>query len=561
MKKYLILLSFIFIGALLLRVVGISSFPVGFTQDEAGLGYDAYSLLLTGKDQWGKSLPLVLRSFGDFKMPLYSYLAIPSVYLLGLNEFSVRLPNAILGSLAVLTTFLMVSKITKRKELGLLSALFLAVSPWHIGLSRGAFEANLTTFFIPLGVWAFVTAIEKPRFMVLAAISFGLNLFSYHSARLFTPVLILVLVGSYLKELKQMGAKVQGIILSKYKWGLLIFSVFLATAIFTMFTGGAKRGLDITIISPTDNWAAVADRRYEATLQGFPDFYARIFSNKVSYVFETFSKNYLSYFSSSFLFSEGAGEWSYGLIPGRGVLYVFEVIFVLAAIFSFAKKEGFNKMGLFLLWILISPIAAALTKGPGFAANRAAVMIPAIQVISVWGGVYLYEKLKGRYGNGLAKGFAWGVLIILLGSLAGFLEDYRYHAPLRASKAMQYGMRDIMATINSIEGNYEGVVLSRTLSVPNIWAQFYMQVDPSEVQDASRVWLRYEKLGIKYLDQLNEYSMAEFTFGDIVISDLKGMNYLVVGRPEEFPSHVAPLATFTYLDGAPSYILVDANEL
>jgi len=561
MKKYLILLSFIFIGALLLRVVGISSFPVGFTQDEAGLGYDAYSLLLTGKDQWGKSLPLVLRSFGDFKMPLYSYLAIPSVYLLGLNEFSVRLPNAILGSLAVLTTFLMVSKITKRKELGLLSALFLAVSPWHIGLSRGAFEANLTTFFIPLGVWAFVTAIEKPRFMVLAAISFGLNLFSYHSARLFTPVLILVLVGSYLKELKQMGAKVQGIILSKYKWGLLIFSVFLATAIFTMFTGGAKRGLDITIISPTDNWAAVADRRYEATLQGFPDFYARIFSNKVSYVFETFSKNYLSYFSSSFLFSEGAGEWSYGLIPGRGVLYVFEVIFVLAAIFSFAKKEGFNKMGLFLLWILISPIAAALTKGPGFAANRVAVMIPAIQVTSVWGGVYLYEKLKGRYGNGLAKGFAWGVLIILLGSLAGFLEDYRYHAPLRASKAMQYGMKDIMATINSIEGNYEGVVLSRTLSVPNIWAQFYMQVDPSEVQDASRVWLRYEKLGIKYLDQLNEYSMAEFTFGDIVISDLKGMNYLVVGRPEEFPSHVAPLATFTYLDGAPSYILVDANEL
>ena len=561
MKKYLILLSFIFIGALLLRVVGISSFPVGFTQDEAGLGYDAYSLLLTGKDQWGKSLPLVLRSFGDFKMPLYSYLAIPSVYLLGLNEFSVRLPNAILGSLAVLTTFLMVSKITKRKELGLLSALFLAVSPWHIGLSRGAFEANLTTFFIPLGVWAFVTAIEKPRFMVLAAISFGLNLFSYHSARLFTPVLILVLVGSYLKELKQIGAKVQGIILSKYKWGLLVFSVFLAAAIFTMFTGGAKRGLDITIISPTDNWTAVADRRYEATLQGFPAFYARIFSNKVSYVFETFSKNYLSYFSSSFLFSEGAGEWSYGLIPGRGVLYVFEVIFVLAAIFSFAKKEGFNKMGLFLLWILISPIAAALTKGPGFAANRVAVMIPAIQVTSVWGGVYLYEKLKGRYGNGLAKGFAWGVLIILLGSLAGFLEDYRYHAPLRASKAMQYGMKDIMATINSIEGNYEGVVLSRTLSVPNIWAQFYMQVDPSEVQDASRVWLRYEKLGIKYLDQLNEYSMAEFTFGDIVISDLKGMNYLVVGRPEEFPSHVAPLATFTYLDGAPSYILVDANEL
>src|SRR3989304_30788 len=105
MKKYLILLSIIFTGALFLRVVGLSSYPAGFTQDEAGLGYDAYSLLLTGKDQWGVSWPLILRSFGDFKMPLYSYLAIPSVYLFELNEFSVRFPNAILGSFAVLTTF------------------------------------------------------------------------------------------------------------------------------------------------------------------------------------------------------------------------------------------------------------------------------------------------------------------------------------------------------------------------------------------------------------------------------------------------------------------------
>ena len=397
--------------------------------------------------------------------------------------------------------------------------------------------------------------------LLLAAISFGLNLFSYHSARFFTPVLIVALIGIYLKELKQMGRNRLVEILSKFIWGVLIFAVFLAMAIFTMFTGGAKRGLDITIFSPTDKWAAVSDRRYEATLQGFPDFYARIFSNKVSYVFETFSKNYLSYFSTSFLFSEGAGEWSYGLIPGRGVLYVFEVIFVIAAIFSFSKREGFSKMGLFLLWILISPIAAALTKGPGFAANRAAVMMPAIQIMSAWGGVFLYEKLKGKYGTGLAKVFGWGFLIILLGFLAGFLEDYKYHAPPRASKAMQYGMRDIMATINSIQGNYEGVVLSRTLSVPNVWVQFYMLVDPNEVQDASRVWLRYEKLGIKYLDQLNVYSLSKYTFGDIVISDLKGMDYLVVGRPEEFPAHVKPISTFSYLDGNPSYVLVDANEL
>jgi hypothetical protein len=150
---------------------------------------------------------------------------------------------------------------------------------------------------------------------------------------------------------------------------------------------------------------------------------------------------------------------------------------------------------------------------------------------------------------------------ILLLSLTGFIEDYRYHTPSRASMAMQYGMRDIVHTINSMQGSYEKVFLSRTLSVPNIWVQFYLKIDPGQVQDASRAWLRYEAMGLKYLDQLNGYILGKYEFGDIVIPDLKGQNYLVVGRPEEFPPSVKKVTEFGYLDGRPSYIIVDANGL
>ena len=114
MKKFIF--TTIILLALVLRVVGIASFPVGFTQDEAAIGYDAYSLLLTGRDQWGESWPLILRSFGDFKMPLYSYLAIPSIAIFGLNEFATRLPNAIIGTLAVLATYLMSKQLFKDKQ-------------------------------------------------------------------------------------------------------------------------------------------------------------------------------------------------------------------------------------------------------------------------------------------------------------------------------------------------------------------------------------------------------------------------------------------------------------
>ncbi len=155
----------VFVSALLLRFWGLAKHPTGFTQDEAAIGYDAYSLLKTGKDQWGQSLPLVLRSFGDFKLPLYSYLAVPSVAVFGLNEFATRLPSAVLGIFAVVVTYLFVFEMTKNKKLAVLSALFLAFSPWHISLSRGAFEANLTSLFLPLAVWLFYIGLERQKIL------------------------------------------------------------------------------------------------------------------------------------------------------------------------------------------------------------------------------------------------------------------------------------------------------------------------------------------------------------------------------------------------------------
>src|SRR3989344_7686229 len=103
MKSKILLISVIVL-AFLLRVIGLSNYPSGFTQDEAAIGYEAYSILSTGKDSWGQQLPLMLRSFGDFKLPLYSYLAIPFVAVFGLNVFSVRLVSAIFGTLAVFST-------------------------------------------------------------------------------------------------------------------------------------------------------------------------------------------------------------------------------------------------------------------------------------------------------------------------------------------------------------------------------------------------------------------------------------------------------------------------
>src|SRR6185369_6445644 len=110
------LLGGILLLAFFLRVPFLDLYPIGFTPDEASFGYDAYSILHTGKDQWGHTLPLVLESFGDFKAPLYTYIDIPFVAVLGLTKTAVRLPNALLGVVAVWVVYLLVNELTNGRQ-------------------------------------------------------------------------------------------------------------------------------------------------------------------------------------------------------------------------------------------------------------------------------------------------------------------------------------------------------------------------------------------------------------------------------------------------------------
>lgn len=552
MRRFL--LPAILLLALFLRVAWLDKYPVGFTQDEAGLGYDAYSLLKTGKDMWGTTLPLTLRSFGDYKLPLYSYLAIPSVYIFGLSEFAVRLPGAILGTLAILASYLMVKKLSENENLAIYSALFLTLSPWHISLSRGAFEANLSTFFIPLGVWAFMKGLSNPKWMGVSALSFGLTLFAYHPARIFTPLIVTALVFINKKKF------FEGFV--KYRLSVFVFLSFLGVSLFTAFWGGAAtRGADLAIFNPTDNWASVSDRRYEGVMEGLPDVVSRIFSNKLTYVLKTFTQNYLIYVSPSFLFIQGAGEWTYGMISGRGVLYLFDIVLLTAAVIAIVKRKSFKGVGFILLWIVLAPIPAALTKGSGYAANRAAVLIPAIQILSAYGLVYLQGVLKAKFRDfNISKYLVPGVILALSLSFIGFAEDYLYHAPPKGAEAMKYGMKEAVAYIDGNEAKYDQIVLSRSLGVPHIWVAFYEKIDPALVQSASLVWAeQHQKSGVIYTDQLGSYRLGKYVFGDINLEDIArtGKKYLVVGRPWEFKRENRVLKTINYPNQLPLVLIAD----
>src|SRR3989344_3343084 len=101
----------ILILAAILRIWQLGSLPPSLTPDEVALGYNAYSILKTGRDEYGKLLPVVFKSFGDFKPGLYVYWTVPFVAIFGLNEFGTRIPSAVAGIISVYLLYLVLQKL------------------------------------------------------------------------------------------------------------------------------------------------------------------------------------------------------------------------------------------------------------------------------------------------------------------------------------------------------------------------------------------------------------------------------------------------------------------
>jgi len=539
----------IFLLALFFRLFGLSDFPAGFTPDEAAQGYTAYSILKTKSDEWGVKFPLNPRSFGDFKAPLYTYLTIPSIGVFGLNKFAVRFPSALLGSLAVLVVYFLVNELFKNKpNLGLFSALLLAFSPWHISLSRGALEANLTVLLMPLAVLLFLRGIRHSWFMLLGLFVFGLNLFTYHSAKLVTPLVLLALIFWQKRELLISFKKNKAVFL--LSGGIFLFLILL---IFLGFnTGAGTRASDIGIFS--GGWQSVSETRFLAVKSGLPDAVSRIFNNKLTFVWGEFIKNYFSYLSPQFLFTQGAGEATYGMIPGIGVLYFLEMFFILPAVYFLIKEKDKRLLFLFF-WVLVSPIAAALARGVGYHANRVAIMMPAIQIISAYGAVGLIEMTKDKF----KKISSCAIFLLIIFSFVFFLEKYFFYAPSVNGPKMGYGWDKAVLSLK--DSNKKQVIVSRNLSEPQAYIMFFQTMDPFLVQKETPKWLKYEEEGRRFVDQLGEYKLANFTFRNFSFpEDWQNKNTIFVGTEKDFygqDTSLFKVEKINYSDGKTAMIIIE----
>lgn len=160
---YIFIAVILFVGVFF-RFYNLASVPPSPTVDEVSIGYNAYSILNTGRDEYGNFLPILLRAYDDWRPALYVYLVIPFLAIFGLDVLSVRLPSIILSSLSVIAVYYILKELFKNSRLRLvlnfgkmeyklgvaeIAVFLMAISPWHIYISRLGHEVNAAyAFFI-----------------------------------------------------------------------------------------------------------------------------------------------------------------------------------------------------------------------------------------------------------------------------------------------------------------------------------------------------------------------------------------------------------------------------
>jgi len=199
-----VILILILLIAGLARFLGQNMSPPSLYWEETALGYDAYSLLKTGKDHHGNPWPIVaFESFGDWKPSGYYYALLPSLRIFGLTDLAVRLPSMVAGILTVYLIYLITLEATSKKDLALWSAAALAISPWHIHFSRAAFEVNLATFWLTLGIFGLIKGKKNAMYLGLSAFSWAASIYTYHGLRVLAPLMIVSLLWIWKKELRK----------------------------------------------------------------------------------------------------------------------------------------------------------------------------------------------------------------------------------------------------------------------------------------------------------------------------------------------------------------------
>jgi Dolichyl-phosphate-mannose-protein mannosyltransferase len=501
-RKELLALALILLLAAALRLPRLATNPPGLIPDEAMFSYDAWSILKTGRDQYGERLPLFPRSAARLHC-MYLYATLPSVAVFGLNELGARLPSVAAG----LLTVALVSRLVRRSggvSAGLVAAGLLAASPWHVLISRTGHEWCFLPTVSVVTLLLVLRALEGRGSWLLAGLAAGACLYTYTPIRLSLPLLLLGVGVWFRRELwRQRRAVAAGMALAAL--------VALPVVVSALGPEGMKR-------------LAVVRERGEG---GSP------------------LAGYLSRYAASFspaFFLRGAGAPELHRLRSTGLLYGFEAALLVAGLVAVLRRR--DPVGLTLAsWWAAAPLAVAIHRDcpdPILLVTQ----LPMPQALAGIGAAALWGLVPARASLRVpALGLAAALCAL---PVARMTRDLFTAFPVYAAPAWSHGVGEAVRRCEGLRAAYDDVLVEGREKFIFSLVLFYSRLDP-----ASRQRQVEALTGLAYRSVVGPYRIGNVK----ELAQEPGRHLVWTSRPEAFPG-VAPLYVVRWPDGGEHYAIL-----
>lgn len=444
------LLLIVILGAVL-RLYQFTTNPPGLYVDETSIAYNAYSINMTGQDEWGDTEPLLFKSFGDYKLPLFIYMVALSERLFGLTTFAVRFPSALAGILTLVATFFAaaeLARLIKNKYphnrlvanpylLASLSAFLVAISPWHLQFSRAGFEANIALTFHCFGTMFFLLAVRKNIWLLVPALlCFVGSVYTYHSAAVSAPLILGTLIVLFYKQLL-------------LNWKKVAVAFIVAS---------------IAVLPYLPSYVLSAHGRVRFNTESVLHMPGNPAQN--------FINNYVANFSGDFLFFKGDQDGRHS-VKKIGELYLWQFPAVLAGLYFLIKYRSKTSV-ILIVWLLVAALPPSLTRVSPHAL-RGLLGVLAWQKVSALGAIFLLLFLRRR--------LRFLVIPVVLYFFALYVHLYHVHYPVAYAADWQDGQKQTIDYLKTVEKNYDQIFIMRDLYP--VYLLWYLPYDPVKLHQSN----------------------------------------------------------------------------
>jgi 4-amino-4-deoxy-L-arabinose transferase-like glycosyltransferase len=563
--KTIFILGLILLTALAIRLYKIDQVPSSLWYDELDAGYQARSLIQTGKDYRGTLSPFYVNAFLDPRTPIPIYFTVLTTIFFKTPELQVRMPSVILGTLNVLLIFLLVRLIFGKPLPALIAALVAATNPWQIQFSRFSHEGESSIFFILLSLIFLLTAMKSRKIIhyLLFTINLSLCIYTYRTMTLYVPILFIIILLTYFRPIVNLGLK---------RLIILVTITITITAPFLYFTYFASRDIprinQINITSDKSIPIFVQRNREvdsgdltNPTLGKKAIFSSFIFHNKLQSWLTKFADNYLQDFSSDFLFLSGDSNHRHS-IPGQGMFLYIDIIGLIFGIIFIYKNIAKREIQFFSLWLLSSPIPAALTiDGAKHGARLINFSAPLIILVG-FGWYFAVCLAKSVRKSKIATSFFVSLWLL---SFIFYFHRYLIHFPIVSAREFSYGYKQVVQKVTQIEGQYQKIAFSNSDDPPILFYLFWANIPPKYVQQYGTDYTEkvYKHLPLdKYktfnLDKTENYFKnlgSTLENNTLYVINQSDTPYdLRSGKP--IPTGIKILDTILYPDNSPAFYLI-----